>query len=87
MNLMRGAGRLARKQDADRLEMDILGTVFDKRLAKHLDKTINPFNLSSDTPFSPPQGTPKTQAESSIRTRDRRATEKQRSIAETLSTR
>lgn len=46
MNLMRGAGRLARRQGVSRLELDVLATVYDKRLAKHLGKTVNPFHVS-----------------------------------------
>ncbi|MCP4542284.1 MAG: hypothetical protein GY832_34615 [Chloroflexi bacterium] len=70
----------SRKQDAERLEMDVLGAVFDKRLAKHLGKTINPFCVSSETPFSPPQGSPPDRSASSGK-------KKRSSIAETLSTR
>ncbi len=87
MNLIRGAGRLAHKQDADRLELDVLGAVFDKRLAKHLGKTINPFHLSSETLFNPPQSTPLAQVEFSGQTEGRGKNKKQPSIAETLSTR
>ena len=56
MNLIRGAGRLTRKQNADSLEIDMLATVFDKRLAKHLDKPISPFRVSPETLFVPSQG-------------------------------
>ncbi len=50
MNLMRGAGRLAHKQGADRLDVDVLATVFDKQLAKHLGKIINPFRGQPEPP-------------------------------------
>ena len=87
MNLMRGAGRLARKQGVDRLEMEVLTTVFDKRLAKHLGKSINPFHVSPETPFNPPQDSAHSQAESSGKTKGRGIKKKQPSIAEILSTR
>jgi hypothetical protein len=54
MNLMRGAGRLARKRGISRLELAVLAAVFDKRLAKHLGKTVNPFRGPPETPFAPP---------------------------------
>jgi hypothetical protein len=85
MNLMRGTGRLARKQGANRLEMDVLAIVFEKRLAKHLGKTINPFYVSPETPFGPPQGSLRSQATSSEQTKGRGKKKKQPSIAETLS--
>jgi Cdc6-like AAA superfamily ATPase len=87
MNLMRGAGRLARKQGAERLELDVLAIVFDKRLAKHLGKTINPFRVSPETPFTPPQcSTPAPEA-SCGKKKHQDKKKKQPSIAETLSTR
>jgi hypothetical protein len=51
MNLMRGAGRLARKQGVNRLELDVLAAIFDIQLAKHLGKSIDLFRacLIGDT--------------------------------------
>ena len=87
MNLMRGAGRLARKRGAHKLELDVLAAVFDKRLAKHLGKTVNPFRVSSEKPFSPPQSLSPAPEESSGQKKYRAKKKKQPSIAETLSTR
>ena len=87
MNLIRGAGRLARKQDVDRLEMDVLAAVFDKRLAKHLGKPINPFRVSPETPIVPPQGSPHSLLEFSEQANGRGKKRKRPSVAETLSTR
>lgn len=87
MNLMRGAGRLARKQGIKRLEMHVLAAVFDKRLAKHLGKTINPFCIPPETPFAPPQYSSPVQETSSGKKRSQIKKKKQPSIAETLSTR
>ena len=87
MNLMRGAGRLARKRGADRLELAVLAAVFDKRLAKHLGKSVNPFRVPPETPFAPPQGLSPSLAETTGQTKGRGERIKQPSIAKTLSTR
>ena len=87
MNLMRGAGRLARKRGSDQLETDILATVFDKRLAKHLNKTINPFCVSLETQFAAPHCSPLAQDITSGKKKNRRKEKKQTSISKTLSTR
>lgn len=86
MNLMRGVGRIARKRQVGKLEMDILATVFDKRLAKHLCKSVNPFQVSRETAFIPPPEPPKDDANATGK-RGRKGNKKPPSIGATLSTR
>lgn len=67
--------------------MDVLATVFDKRLAKHLNKTSNPFHISPETPFIPPQYSTSVPEASSGNKKNQDKKKKQPSIAETLSAR
>jgi len=67
--------------------MDVLAAVFDKRLAKHLGKAINPFRVSLSTQFAPSQCSLPAQEASSGKKKHQVRKKKQPSIAETLSTR
>ncbi|MBN1220303.1 MAG: TniB family NTP-binding protein [Anaerolineae bacterium] len=86
MNLMRGTALLAQKQGRDKLDLDILAAVFEKRLAKHLYKKTNPFKKEWGERFTPPQELPTDQPNATTK-RGAKGKKKKPSVAETLSTR
>ena len=52
MNLLRYAAWLTRQQQQEAITLPSLATAYDKRLAKHLKKTTNPFLSAPDEAFS-----------------------------------
>lgn len=86
MNLMRGAESHARKRGDDKLEMATLAVVFQKRLMKHLGKTVNPFRVTLDQQFVPPPELPQDQPNAANKRGPGRKPKKT-SIGQTLSTR
>lgn len=86
MNLMRGAALEAHKRKVNKLDMNILSVVFDKRLSKHLYRRENPFLDKWGDEFEPPVIAPIDEANATNR-RGRKGKKRLPSVGEILTTR
>jgi len=83
MNLMRYAALIAQQQEKRVMELPILATAFDKRLAKHLRGKVNPFGTSGNEPFVAPPRPPTNDTNGAPKT-SRRKKQRGPSVADTL---
>lgn len=86
INLMWGTRLLAEKRGRERLDLDLLAAVFDKRLGKHLFKKDNPFKAPRSEQFTPPAD-PHVDEHDATTKKGRTGSRKQQTAGSLLSTR
>lgn len=86
MNLLREAHLEARERGRAELDLAVIAAGFEKRLAAHVKKEVNPFAEQLETSFVPPESAPRNMPEATGR-RSRRQRQRGPTAGEVLKTR